>query len=183
MTASTASTTSDMSEPRATTPVGAGTVWAGRSGLIMPVVIAGFSLFLIVGSMTMDGPDADFPGPGFFPTLIGVIGLVLAAVIAVGIIRRPEPVEGAAEQTTRFHSDFSALGWTVLGFLAFAVLLPWLGWILASGLLFWCVARGFGSRRPLFDILVSVFMGSVAYLAFDVALGLSLPSGIIGGGF
>ncbi|MEJ6548131.1 tripartite tricarboxylate transporter TctB family protein [Corynebacterium sp. USCH3] len=174
---------SDTATPPTTTPVGAGTVWAGRSGLIMPAVIGGFSLFLIIGSMTMDGPDADFPGPGFFPTLTGVIGLVLATIIAVGIIRRPEHVEGAAEQTTRFHSDFVALGWAVLGFLAFAVLLPWLGWILASGLLFWCVARGFGSRRPVFDILVSVFMGSVAYLAFDVALGLSLPSGIVGGGF
>jgi putative tricarboxylic transport membrane protein len=176
-------TTRDTAEPRTTTPIGAGTVWAGRSGLVMPVVIAGFSLFLIIGSTSMDAADADFPGPGFFPTLIGVIGLVLATVITVGIIRRPEYVEGAAEQTTRFHSDFPALGWTVLGFLAFAVLLPWLGWILASGLLFWCVARGFGSRRPVFDILVSLFMGSVAYLAFDVALGLSLPSGIIGGGF
>ncbi|MEY8565087.1 tripartite tricarboxylate transporter TctB family protein [Corynebacteriaceae bacterium 7-707] len=176
-------TTHDTASRRSATPVGAGTVWAGRSGLIMPGVIAGFSFFLIIGSKTMDTPDADFPGPGFFPTLIGVIGLVLATVITVGIIRRPEHVEGASEQATRFHSDFPALGWTVLGFLAFAVLLPWLGWILASGLLFWCVARGFGSRRPLFDLLVSVFMGSVAYLAFDVALGLSLPSGVIGGGF
>lgn len=179
----TSTTSSDIAEPRASALIGAGTIWAGRSGLIMPVVIAGFSLFLIIGSLAMDGPDAEFPGPEFFPILIGVIGLVLAAVIAVGIIRRPEHVEHADQQTTRFHSDFAALEWTALGFLAFSVLLPWLGWILASGLLFWCVARGFGSRRPVFDLLVSVFMGSVTYLAFDVALGLSLPSGIIGGGF
>lgn len=165
------------------TPAGAGSFWEGRSGLIMPLVLVAFSLYLIIGSMTLDVEDADFPGPGFFPSLIGTAGLVLAAVIAIGIIRTPDRREDGTQQATRFHSDFASLGWTVLGFFAFAVLLPWLGWILASSLLFWCVAHGFGSRRPVFDILVSLFMGSVAYLAFDVALGLNLPSGILGGGF
>lgn len=174
----------DTAPPRNTsTPMGSGTFWEGRSGLIMPVLIAAFSLFLIFGSLAMDAGDADFPGPGFFPTLIGVVGLVLAVIITIGIIRTPDPPAGRDAQTTRFHSDFTALGWTVLGFLAFSVLLPWLGWILAAALLFWCVAHGFGSRRAVFDILVSLFMGSVAYLAFDVALGLNLPSGILGGGF
>lgn len=168
------------------TPTGAGTFWEGRSGLIMPLVIVAFSLYLIIGSITMDARDADFPGPGFFPTVIGVVGLLLAAIIAVGLVRTPEPPEVSGRPTgppTRFHSDFTALGWVVLGFLAFAVLLPWLGWILASALLFWCVTRGFGAKRPVFDILVSLFMGSLAYLAFGVALGLNLPSGILGGGF
>ena len=55
--------------------------------------------------------------------------------------------------------------------------------ILAAALLFWCVARGFGSRRPGFDVILALFMSSAAYLAFDVGLGLNLPSGILGGGF
>ncbi|HEY4615473.1 MAG TPA: tripartite tricarboxylate transporter TctB family protein [Citricoccus sp.] len=169
--------------PARTAPATPGGFWAGRSGLVMPLVLVAFSLYLIIGSMTLDVEDADFPGPGFFPALIGTAGLVLAAVIAVGLLRHPEPVPGRDGETTRFHSDVASLGWTVLGFAAFAVLLPWLGWILGSALLFWCVAHGFGSRRPVFDVLVALFMGSVAYLAFDVALGLNLPSGLLGGGF
>ncbi|PRZ17702.1 tripartite tricarboxylate transporter TctB family protein [Nesterenkonia sandarakina] len=165
------------------TPAGAGTFWHGRSGLIMPVVIVGFSLYILIGVATMDVGDADFPGPQFFPGILGVLGLVLAGIIAAGILRRPEHPENSSGRSWRFHSDFTALGWTVGGFLAFAVLLPWLGWILTGGLLFWSVARGFGSRRPLFDILVGLFMSSVAYLGFSVALGLNLPSGILGGGF
>lgn len=164
-------------------PAGEGTFWHGRSGLIMPVVIAGFSLYILIGVATMDVGDADFPGPQFFPTILGVLGLVLAGIITLGIIRHPEHPENSSGRSWRFHSDFTALGWTVGGFLAFAVLLPWLGWILAAALLFWSVARGFGSRRPLFDILISLFMSSVAYLGFSVALGLNLPSGILGGGF
>ncbi|GAA1163970.1 tripartite tricarboxylate transporter TctB [Nesterenkonia sandarakina] len=164
-------------------PAGEGTFWYGRSGLIMPAVIAGFSLYILIGVARMDAGDADFPGPQFFPGILGVLGLVLAGIIALGVLRHPEHPENASGRSWRFHSDFTALGWTVGGFLAFAVLLPWLGWILAGGLLFWCAARGFGSRRPLFDVLVGLFMSSVVYLAFGVALGLNLPSGILGGGF
>jgi len=149
----------------------------------MPGVIAAFSLYILIGVLTMDVGDADFPGPRFFPTILAVLGLVLAAIIALGIIRHPEHPENNSDRSWRFHSDFQALGWTVGGFLAFAVLLPWLGWIIAGGIVFWCVARGFGSRRPLFDVLVSLFMSSIAYLGFSVALGLNLPSGILGGGF
>jgi putative tricarboxylic transport membrane protein len=165
------------------TPAGAGTFWEGRSGLVMPAVIAGFSVYILIGVLTMDAGEADFPGPQFFPTLLAVAGLVLAVIIAVGILRHPEHAENRSGRSWRFHSDFQSLGWTVGGFLAFAVLLPWLGWVLAGGLLFWCVAHGFGSRRPLFDILMALFMSSIAYLAFSVALGLNLPSGILGGGF
>ena len=71
----------------------------------------------------------------------------------------------------------------VFGFLAFALTLEVLGWILAAALLFWAVARGFGSRRPLFDISLALLVSSAIYLAFTVGLGLTLPSGILGGGF
>ena len=50
-------------------------------------------------------------------------------------------------------------------------------------LLFWCVTRAFGAPHPVFDILVALFVSSLAYLGFAVALGLTLPSGILGGGF
>ena len=45
------------------------------------------------------------------------------------------------------------------------------------------MARGFGSRRPLFDISLALLVSSAIYLAFTVGLGLTLPSGILGGGF
>lgn len=178
-------TESDRAEtpPPGPRPVGKGTFWEGRSGLVMPGVIAAFSLYLLVGVLTMDAGDAEFPGPGFFPTLLAIAGLVLAALIAVQVVRHPDSPENNSGRSWRFHSDFTSLAWAVGGFLAFAVLLPWLGWILAGALVFWTFTRAFGSPRPLFDILVSLLMSSVVYLAFDVGLGLNLPSGILGGGF
>lgn len=164
-------------------PVGEGTWFAGRAGLVMPAIVAVWSLFLLIGSLRMDSGDADFPGPAFFPGILGAVGLVLAVLQALAVVRTPEPPVDHSGRRWRTHSDPAALAWTVGGFFAFSLLLPWLGWILAAALLFWCVARGFGSRRPGFDVILALFMSSAAYLAFDVGLGLNLPSGILGGGF
>lgn len=88
----------------------------------------------------------------------------------------------AADAQHRTHSDFVALAWAVGGFAAFAALIVPLGWILAAAILFWCIARAMGSRRALFDATLALTFSSLVYLAFDVALGLNLPSGILGGG-
>ncbi len=157
--------------------------WHGRSALLMPVLLAAFSLFLVIGAAVIPAGDAEFPGPRFFPVLLGAAGLLLSVLLALGVLRTPEPVDGTSGGRFRTHSDFASLAWVVGGFLAFALLLPWLGWILAGALVFWCTARGFGSSRPLFDIVVALFLSSVVYLIFGTGLGLNLPSGILGGGF
>lgn len=157
--------------------------WQGRSALLMPGLLAAFSLFLLIGAVLLPADDADFPGPRFFPLILGGVGMVLAVLLALGVLRTPEPVVETSGRSYRTHSDFGALAWVAGGFLAFALLMPWLGWILAGALLFWCTAHGFGSRRPLFDIVVALFLSSAVYLIFGTGLGLILPSGILGGGF
>lgn len=223
------STTTERSTTR-TSHLGAGTWWHGRSGLLVPLILAAFSTYLLIGLLTMEVPeDVDPPGPQFFPMIIMVAGFVIAVLLAIAIIRNPEPVDvdeeipaeaaeakafstpvtsavaasrlspheedepqadrealaeaRAADVTHRTHSDFRALGWAVGGFAAFAAILEFAGWILAAALLFWCVARAMGSRRPLFDLTVALTFSSLVYIAFAVLLGLNLPSGIVGGGF
>ena len=55
--------------------------------------------------------------------------------------------------------------------------------MLAAAVLFWCVTRGFGNRSPLTAAVVGLTISSLAYIGFDMGLGLSLPSGILGGAF
>jgi putative tricarboxylic transport membrane protein len=156
----------------------------GRSGLVLALIMAAFSTYLLHGILTMEVPEGtDFPGPRFFPGLLMVAGYVLAALLAVHYLRSPEPVKETGESEHRAFSDWSALAWAVGGFLLFALTLELLGWILAAALLFWCVARGVGSKRHLFDISLALVLSSAIYVAFDAGLGLNLPSGILGGGF
>ncbi len=167
--------------------------------LTMPLILVLAALYLIYGMVTMDVPtNADFPGPRFFPGVVtGVIlGLVLLQVIAsVRAWRRGTLVELGEDDDQRRQSglvveagtqsrlNVRALVWIVGTFLVFSVLLEVLGWILAGALLFWSIAHAFGSRRTVLDIVIALTVSSAAYIIFDMALGLSLPSGILGWGF
>ncbi len=175
--------------------------WTGRSGLIIPLVLAAFSTYLLVGVLTMNVPEgAASPGPKFFPTIILVAGYIISALLVVKYVREPEvpqpatysehddvsetarlEAEAAAKVKYKTFTDWQSVAWAAGGFLAFALLLAPLGWILSAALLFWCVARAMGSTKPVVDIFVALTMSSIAYLAFDVLLGLNLPSGVLGG--
>ncbi|UOQ59120.1 tripartite tricarboxylate transporter TctB family protein [Leucobacter rhizosphaerae] len=72
----------------------------------------------------------------------------------------------------------------VVGILAaFILLLPILGWLIASAALFWAMAWAFGSKRPLFDIALAALIAGIVQLAFSAGLGLSLPAGLLEGVF
>lgn len=155
--------------------------------LLTPVILFAFATYLLVNLFLIEVPEtADFPGPRFFPAIIVGLMYLLLALELVRILREArdpgaaaQPDEGAP--TRGF--DWSALAWTVGGFLVFILTLRLLGWVLAAALLFWCVARGFGNRSPLTSAAVGITISSLAYIAFDMGLGLNLPSGILGGAF
>ncbi|MDO5619178.1 tripartite tricarboxylate transporter TctB family protein [Kocuria sp.] len=163
-------------------PGNAGGFLTGRSGLIVPLVLAGLSTYLVFGMVTMNVPEnTDFPGPRFYPLLLAIAGYVLAVLLVLDVLRKPEHREPEDSAAYRFHSDWKAVAWLVGGFLVFALGIEFLGWIIAGALLFWCVARGVGSKRPVFDISLALVFSSLIYLGFSVGLGLSLPSGLLGG--
>jgi putative tricarboxylic transport membrane protein len=61
------------------------------------------------------------------------------------------------------------------------VLLDIAGYIVAATVCFWGVAFGFGSRKYLKDLGVSVIFSVVIYFAFTKGLNINLPSGIFEG--
>lgn len=153
--------------------------------LMMPGVMFAFASYLLVGIFTMRVPEGtSFPGPQFFPALITAGLYLFAVLLALGAVRewRAGGSESAAD-TKSVSLDWKSLVWVVGSFLAFALLLQYLGWIIGAGLLFWGVARGFGAARPVFTLIVGLTISSLAYIAFDMGLGMSLPSGVLGGGF
>ncbi|MFF8816478.1 tripartite tricarboxylate transporter TctB family protein [Leucobacter sp. NPDC015123] len=174
--------------------------------LIMPAVLLAFAGYLAVGMLTMRVPEGTaFPGPRFFPALIAGGLTLFAVLLAVAALREHQRAatqadagdpailtgegadveegdaeEGSAEHARAVRIDWASLTWVIGSFLAFTIVLPYLGWIIAAALLFWGVARGFGARRPLAILIVGLTLSSIVYIAFDMALGMSLPSGVLG---
>ncbi|GAA2011318.1 tripartite tricarboxylate transporter TctB family protein [Brevibacterium samyangense] len=179
--------------------------------LLMPTIVLAFAVYLTVGILTMQIPEGTaFPGPRVFPGLITgglyLFAVVLAAEAVRAFRRMPAPAESPAAGEPAVasggsapasegsagsvppaegagHMDWRSFAWLVGSVFVFALTLQYLGWIIAAGLLFWCVTRAFGSTRPVFSLVAGLAVSSATYIAFDMALGLPLPSGILGGGF
>ncbi|ROS54117.1 tripartite tricarboxylate transporter TctB family protein [Frigoribacterium sp. PhB24] len=175
--------------------------WRRRTGLIVPGLMLVIGLALVVGTVTMRVPDtATSPGPQVFPAIVAALVLIVAVLLAVDVLRKPEAATVEIAQpaapgdvddldldgepvdrrpTSNRRALLGALG-TVVVFIA--ALTP-LGWLLAGAVLFWGIARSLGSRRPAFDVFLALAISSIVQLAFSAGLGLNLPPGILEGIF
>lgn len=160
--------------------------WTGRAGLAMPALMAAIATYMVIGQFAMKVPESvDLPGPQFFPWIVIVALYVLAAVLAVDIIRKPQLPELAPAtepedlEERAWYTDWRALAWAVGGLVLFIALIVPIGWIISAALMFVMVAHAIGSRRWLMDVLVGLFLSSVIYLIFAVLLSVDLPSGLI----
>lgn len=119
-------------------------------------------------------------GPRLFPYLIGT-GLSLCGTwlgwqaLTGGWRNVPADEDGHAAP------DWMAFALISAGIVLHMVLIGWAGFILASALLFVLIARGFGSRRPVRDLVIAIVLSTVVFFLFTQALGLSLPAGPFGG--
>ncbi|MDM7890615.1 tripartite tricarboxylate transporter TctB family protein [Curtobacterium caseinilyticum] len=187
-----------------------GRIAAVAKELTTPALFTAFAVYLVVGIVTMEVPDGTaFPGPAVFPGLVAAALLLLAALLVVRSVRAargrrvgsvgtlPEALDAAAAaadsgpgtvadttgtsvEQRSVRVDWRSLAWVVLSFAAFALLLGVLGWIVGAGLLFLGVAKGLGAPGWLRPLVVGLTVSAISYIAFDMLLDLSLPSGIVG---
>ena len=135
------------------------------------------------------GPSAQNVGEWVFPSLVGFAGVVVAWLFVYETrqrrsaraqeqgswgVQHPSLARGQA-----VHANRRALLWTASGPLLFLATLNLAGFIIASTLLFICVATAFGSRRLLGNAAVALVLSAVLYVAFTRGLGLALPAGAL----
>lgn len=108
-------------------------------------------------------------GPAAFPTIIAAGLAILSVATAIEAIR-----EGAQE---RPRDELGPMAWVLAGLIGQIVLLPFLGFSIATGWLFAATAKGFG-KGPLWGHLIAgTVMCFVIYVIFAKGLQLSLPAG------
>lgn len=118
-------------------------------------------------------------GPTIFPYMVAAVLLVL------GILLVLQAVQGQWGETDadadEAPPDLRALGWLGAGLIVNVALIDFLGFIIASTIMFVCTCRAFGSRALLRDVIVAVVLALIAYLGFDKLLGISIGAGILEG--
>lgn len=121
-------------------------------------------------------------GPRPVPMLLGVLLLVVAGVYAVDVARG-----GTGEQESGEDIDLTtSIGWRTISllvgvFMANALLIDSLGWVISGSALFWGSALALGSRRYLTSLAVAVALSLVTFYVFAIGLGVNLPAGVLQG--
>ena len=118
-------------------------------------------------------------GPRLFPYIIGT-GLTLCGAVlgwhAISGGWRDVPLDEGG------HDAPDWMAWAIIsvGIVLHMVLIGWAGFIIASTLMFVLIARGFGSKHAVRDLLIGLVLAVAAYFLFTRALGLRLPPGPFG---
>jgi putative tricarboxylic transport membrane protein len=148
--------------------------------LLLAVGIAAFGLFLAIETSAIEvSPGYARIGPRVFPWVVsGALMLLGLWLVRDAWTRRwvsEESMEGAPE----FHwQAFVLIG---LGLLLDILLIGRAGFIIASAILFACVARGFGSRHLLRDTAIGLILSLIVFIGFTRGLDLDLPAGVLEG--
>lgn len=138
---------------------------------VVLVVLSVTFLINVFGIRSKDGLDP--AGPRFFPFIVCTAWVLLSLAYLVESLRQP-PAETGSDRSWREPGLVAGL------LVLYAFLVVPLGYLIATALLFFAVARVLGSRSVVRDTIVSLALVIVVYLAFTQFLDISLPKGVLG---
>lgn len=148
---------------------------SGRTMRIGEAVLGGslFALAMLIAIDTMLTPSAGrgVVGPALFPYLISG-GL---ALVAIALLR--EAWSGHAPHGSGLELDVPAVLLVAGGLAAQFLLIEVIGWIPAAAMLFAAVARAFGNRRTVLNLLLGLLLAGLTFAVFTYGLDLNLPIG------
>jgi len=145
-----------------------GDLWSG-------VALALLGAYIIVQAWQWDYMTPEGPGPGFFPLWYGIAILALAALLVVSHAKRVTAHRSAVgwRRVARALSTWLALAVSVASFNT-------LGFVVGFALLTYFIVAVMYRKPRLTAAIVAAASGAGFYLIFDQALGVSLPTGILG---
>ena len=136
--------------------------------------VLGLGVVFGLGAMNFPS-ETGYAGIGarFVPTLVS------AALLVTGALLLWQVATGGLRNFTDALSDTVANYrgglWVSAGVLLHALLITHIGFVLASTVLFVCVARGFGSRKWWMDALYGAVLVLPVFWLFTMVLEVSLP--------
>lgn len=142
---------------------------AGGFGALMLVA----AVLVIVDAVRLPA-TSEAVGPAAVPLPVGVL---LGAVGTALVVRARIHLRTAKdEQPWHSGAGVRVLG-MVAALVAFAVLLPWLGYVVTSAALFTAAAVLLGAPRFWRTVASGWALAAIVFLVFDRPIGLTLPAG------
>lgn len=115
-------------------------------------------------------------GPTVFPWIaVGALAVLGALLVFLGLRGGWQADEPPGPKDLKGGLTFAA------GLVAQVATIEWIGFILASTILFVCTARAFDSTQIVRDALVGFALAVIAYIGFDKLLGYRIGTGLVEG--
>ncbi len=144
------------------------------SGLLCLLIGMGF----VAGGVKMGLGPVSAPGAGFFPAALGgilsALSLALLITTALGKFR--------AEEKQRFWKEKNSwvkIALVLLSLILFMLLLEFLGYIITTIIFVFFLLKFVGKKGWRISIVMAVLVSLGSYALFKMALGVSLPRGLI----
>ena len=146
-----------------------GDLWSG-------LALAALAIYIMVQALQWDYLTPDGPGPGFFPLWYGIAMVGVSGALVVSSALRKLDAECVGIEWRKAGRAFAVWVALVVTVASFKLL----GFVASFALLtFFIVAVMY--RRPIRVAAAVAGAGAVAfYLLFPLALGVSLPVGVLG---
>ena len=138
------------------------------SGLLGALMVVAAVVVLVDAARLRDSDDP--VGPAAAPTLIGV----LLGLVGFALVVRARRAWRTPMTEKRRRWRLTAM---VVLLVAFALLLPIMGYVVSAALLFIGAALLLGAPHPARIVAYGWTVAAVAFLIFDRLIGLTLPTG------
>ncbi len=139
-------------------------------------VLLAFGLLALTQARGLRFGSVVSPGPGFFPLCLAAAFSLVSLALVVRALRAPagEPARTSGADRAGRLKVVGTLG----GVLVYALVLEWLGFLLATFALLLFFFTALQRQRWLVALGGSVATALLTYLVFKVWLGVNLPAGL-----
>ena len=133
----------------------------------------------------MDIPQgSSIVSPQTFPYMVAVFTSLVGLVLILDVLRGNHGTpDGDEPGDPLIPVNYKTLMIVAAAIGLHVILLETAGYIIAATICFLGVAYGFGSRKILKDLLVSLAFAVIVYFSFTKGLNINLPSGVFEGMF
>jgi putative tricarboxylic transport membrane protein len=139
-------------------------------------VLLAFGLFALSQARGLRFGSIVSPGPGFFPLCLAAALTLVSVALVVRAVRMPPTAVGPASGA-HAAGRLKAIG-TLGSLVVYALVLEWLGFLLATFVLLLFFFKALQRQRWLAAVGGSLATSLVTYLVFKVWLGVNLPAGL-----
>jgi len=131
----------------------------------------------------MDVPQgSSIVSPQTFPYMVAAFTSLVGLVLVLDVLRgRLGTPEGDEPGDPFVGANFKTMAIIATAIALHVILLEIAGYVIAATVCFFGVAYGFGSRKYLKDLGISLAFALIVYFSFTKGLNINLPSGFFKG--